>query len=206
MHKTTPNLSHLVNVPTCNYDRIISENRLIYSYRDEIFNIHNIRPGGEFIPSECNAAFSTAIIVPYRDRAEQLKSFITYIHNFLRLQQIHYRIFLIEQVDKKPFNRAKLFNIGSNYAIKAKFPCLIFHDVDLFPMNLGNLYACNEQPRHMATNIDKNNFEMPYKDYVGGSISMKTEVFQSINGMSNLVSMYIFFSGSGHVNTNIPTI
>lgn len=68
---------------------------------------------GEFWPEECNPTFSTAIIVPYRNRAGQMKQFLSYIHNFLRKQSIHYKIFIVEQNDEKPFNRAKLFNIGA---------------------------------------------------------------------------------------------
>lgn len=68
---------------------------------------------GEFSPSECNPSFSTAIIVPYRNRVEQRKQFLSYLHNYLRKQQIHYKIFIVEQSDTKPFNRAKLFNIGA---------------------------------------------------------------------------------------------
>lgn len=67
---------------------------------------------GEFWP-DCVPLFSTAVIVPYRDRPDQLKRFLTYFHNYLRKQQIHYKIFIVEQKDEKAFNRAKLFNVGA---------------------------------------------------------------------------------------------
>lgn len=44
------------------------------------------------------------LIVPYRDRAEHLKTFVN------RLS--HHDIVVVEQVDNKPFNRARLINIG----------------------------------------------------------------------------------------------
>jgi hypothetical protein len=47
----------------------------------------------------------------------------------LRKQQIHYKIFIVEQADSKAFNRAKLFNIGAKYALQENFPCLIMQDV-----------------------------------------------------------------------------
>lgn len=191
MDGTTPNLSHPENVSSCIYEPIVSENRFIQNdlKRNLIVNMHGIRLGGEYIPSNCKTKFSTAIIVPYRNRSDQLNIFINYMHNFLRLQQIHYRIYLIEQTDQNGFNRAKLFNIGSIYAIRVGFPCLIFHDVDLLPLNLGNLYVCSHKPHHMATNIDKFHSKMPYKNYIGGVISMKPEIFQLVNGMSNIVSL-----------------
>ncbi|XP_055304009.1 beta-1,4-galactosyltransferase 2-like [Sitodiplosis mosellana] len=175
-------------LPKCDYEQIIFGNEFAYrgAYFRELLNLNEIRQGGEFIPSECRPEFSTAIIIPYRHRKDQLEAFIVYIHNFMRQQQIHYRIFLVEQNDEKPFNRAKLLNIGAVHAIKEKFPCLIFHDVDLFPMNVGNLYVCTAQPRHMPVYIDKYHFNVVYKDYFGGCVAMRTETFQIINGMSNL--------------------
>ena len=35
-----------------------------------------------------------------------------WIHPFLQAQNLSYLILLVEQTDEKPFNRAKLFNIG----------------------------------------------------------------------------------------------
>lgn len=55
-------------------------------------------------------------------------------------------------------------------------------------MNLGNLYVCTVKPRHMAAYIDKFYFKLAYENYFGGCIAMRTETFQSINGMSNAVS------------------
>lgn len=190
VYETVPAISEVSkNMTSCNYEQLILNNHFIdqYSNRDTLYNVQSIRPGGEFIPKQCITKFSSAIIVPYRNRSDQLEIFLIYMHTFLREQNIHYRIFLVEQMDQKPFNRAKLFNIGSVYAAKAQFPCLIFNDVDLLPMNLGNLYACTQNPRHLAVNLDKDNFAVPYRNYFGGSVSMQTHTYQAINGMSNVV-------------------
>lgn len=189
VYKTVPlSISEVsMNMTSCDYEQLILDNRQ-YSNRDTLFDAQSIRPGGEFIPQQCMTKFSSAIIVPYRNRSEQLDTFLIYMHNFLRQQNIHYRIFLVEQMDRKPFNRAKMFNIGSIYAAQAEFPCLIFNDVDLLPMNLGNLYACTRHPRHLAVYLDKYSFDLPYRHYFGGSVSMQTDTYQAINGMSNIVS------------------
>lgn len=175
---------------SCNYEQSILENRFIYPYISHmaVYDEQSIQPGGEFRPKDCTTKFSSAIIIPYRNRRDQLHTFLIYMHNFLRKQHIHYRIYVIEQADRKPFNRAKLFNIGSIYAAHAQFPCLIFNDVDMLPMNLGNLYVCTKKPRHLAVYIDKNHFAIPYQNYFGGSVSMETNVYQAINGMANTVS------------------
>lgn len=175
----------------CEYNELIDENKFMYRepYISTLLDGSDIRLGGEYVPKKCSPKFSTAIIVVYRQREKQLNAFLTYIHNFLRKQQIHYRIFIIEQFDQKPFNRATLFNIGSVYAHRYNFPCLILHDVDLFPMNLGNLYVCPKRPRHMCSSLDKFRFNLPYEGLFGGVVAIETNLFQYVNGMSNMVNI-----------------
>lgn len=184
----TRNVSEQLFIYPCTYDDIILENRHVYTrqYRDEILHSEQIWTGGEYRPDECRAAYSTAIIIPYRQREEQLHTFLMYMHNFLRLQRLHYRILLIEQYDQKPFNRAKLLNIGSIIAKEYGFQCLIFTDVDLLPMNLGNLYACTGRPRHMSSAIDQWRYQLPYRTLFGGVVSILEQHFMAINGLSNL--------------------
>ncbi|XP_049875176.1 beta-1,4-galactosyltransferase 1-like [Pectinophora gossypiella] len=151
----------------------------------DLVESHKIKEGGEYAPVECKPKYSTAIIVPYRDRAEQLRGFLVYMHTFLHYQRIHYRIYVVEQIDTKPFNRAKLLNIGAKAAIKAGFPCLILHDVDLLPLRPANLYMCTKQPRHMSSSINKFRFVLPYVNLFGGVVAILSKQFQTINGMSN---------------------
>ncbi|EDW98357.1 beta-1,4-galactosyltransferase 3 [Drosophila yakuba] len=173
----------------CTYSEIIAENRFVYHlahYHGAVQRGAEIRPGGEFRPEGCQARYSTAIIVPYRQREEQLHAFLTYMHNYLPQQLIHYRIFLVEQFDHKPFNRAMLFNIGAQVAAEYGFPCLILHDVDLLPLNSGQMYACSERPRHMCSALDHWRFRLPYRGLFGGVVAINTVQYQQINGMSNL--------------------
>lgn len=189
--RTTANVSKAAaGKLDCEYGDIIAENRFMYRepYISQLFDGSDIRIGGEYMPSTCAPLFSTAIIVVYRNRPEQLQAFLTYIHNYLRKQQLHYRIFIVEQYDPKPFNRAMLFNIGSLYATKYGFPCMVLHDVDLSPLRLGNLYACTACPRHMCAGLDKFRFNLLYQGLFGGAIAIETSTFQFVNGMSNMVS------------------
>ncbi|XP_001358670.1 beta-1,4-N-acetylgalactosaminyltransferase bre-4 [Drosophila pseudoobscura] len=173
----------------CSYTDIIANNRFVYSsayYHETVHHAEEIWPGGEFRPEQCQARYSTAIIVPYRQREEQLRAFLTYMHNYLRQQLIHYRIFLVEQYDQKPFNRAMLLNIGAKVAAEYGFPCLILHDVDLMPLNSGQMYACVETPRHMCPALDHWRFHLPYQGLFGGVVAITTLQFKQINGMSNV--------------------
>lgn len=187
VQKTTANISQMPG-PKCDYYDITKENIFMYKkqYKSDIFDSSEIRLGGEYYPEDCVSLFSAAIVVPYRQRERQLNQFLIYMHNFLRKQNIHYRIFIVEQFDQKPFNRAKLLNIGSVYAAKLDFPCLILHDVDLMPMNLGQLYACSKKPRHMCASLDEFRFNLPYAGLFGGAVAMSSELYSNINGMSNM--------------------
>lgn len=187
--ETTRNIS-LQRLPECNNEQIIDENQSIKKHETENTQINNknILVGGEYFPRDCRARFSTAIIIPYRQRRTQLERFLVYMHNFLEKQRIHYRIFVVEQHDDKPFNRAKLLNIGAQIALDLEFPCLIFHDVDILPLNLGQLYACSSLPRHMCSNLDIFRYNLPYRGLFGGVVSIRSEQFQHVNGFSNLFS------------------
>ena len=112
--------------------------------------------GGRFKPKQCAARHRVAIIVPYRDREEHLRTFLLHMHSFLPRQQLDYGIFIVEQHGNEPFNRAMLMNVGAAEALKSyDFQCFIFHDVDLLPEDDRNLYSCPVQPRHMSVAINK---------------------------------------------------
>ncbi|XP_045499957.1 beta-1,4-galactosyltransferase 1-like [Colias croceus] len=183
---TSENYTSTAYVECEYYDVIYDETSLPVSLVDaDLEEIHKIKEGGEYAPSECKPKYSTAIIVPYRDRAEQLRGFLVYMHSFLHHQHIHYRIYVIEQVDTHPFNRAKLLNIGALAAMQAGYPCLIFHDVDLLPVKISNIYACLNAPRHMSSNINSFRFALPYLNIFGGAISILSNQYKKINGMNN---------------------
>ncbi|XP_017061388.1 beta-1,4-N-acetylgalactosaminyltransferase bre-4 [Drosophila ficusphila] len=145
-----------------------------------------LRPGGAFEPDNCQAQHHVAIVVPFRDRYAHLSVFLRNIHPFLMKQRIAYRIFIVEQTNGKPFNRAAMMNIGYLEALKLyQWDCFIFHDVDLLPLDDRNLYNCPRQPRHMSVAIDTLNFRLPYRSIFGGVSAMTREHFQAVNGFSN---------------------
>lgn len=41
-----------------------------------------------------------ALIVPYRDRFEELKEFVPHMHKYLNKKKINHQIFIINQVDQ----------------------------------------------------------------------------------------------------------
>ena len=62
-----------------------------------------------------------------------------YMHKTLQRQELDYQIFVVNQVDDNPFNRAKLLNVGFMEALKMyDWECFVFHDVDLGAYNYFN--------------------------------------------------------------------
>jgi hypothetical protein len=139
-----------------------------------------------------------AIIVPYRNRELNLKIFLNYIHQFLRKQNNNnYDIFIIEPTNddndiKLVFNRALLLNIGYLEALKynSAYNCFIFHDVDMLPENMENIYECNlNYPKQMAISISIFNYSKDNyfkNEYMGGVTAYTKEQYYKMNGYSNL--------------------
>ncbi|XP_068751483.1 beta-1,4-galactosyltransferase 1-like [Montipora capricornis] len=156
------------------------EKLLSSAFSGTIFN------GGWWKPSHCQARVKMALIIPFRDRYEQLAIFLRHIHPVLNRQLLYYRIFVIEQAGDTRFNRAMLFNIGFKEALKFdQYDCFIFHDVDLIPEDDRNEYSCPTSPRHMSVAVDKFQYILPYANIFGGAGALSREHFESINGFSN---------------------
>lgn len=118
-----------------------------------------VTDGGFYTPKECVPFDSVAIIVPYRDRSDHLPIFLLNIHPFLINQNLQYAIFVVEQTPGNQFNRGTLLNIGVVEALKTgHWDCVVFHDVDLLPLDDRILYSCPEMPRHLSPAVDVLNF------------------------------------------------
>ncbi|XP_066586748.1 beta-1,4-galactosyltransferase 7 [Prorops nasuta] len=124
-----------------------------------------------------------AILVPFRDRFEELLLFVPHMQNFLSKQNINYHIFILNQVDRYRFNRASLINVGF-HKVKDNYDYIAMHDVDLLPMNDELLYSFpKDGPYHLSSPELHPRYHYP--TFVGGILLIKTEHFQQVNGMSN---------------------
>jgi len=121
------------------------------------------------------------IIVPYRDRPQQLKRFIKHMGEYLT--DLDYQIFIIEQSDDKPFNRGKLLNVGYKFACDNGCDYFVFHDVDMLPEDVD--YSYTDKPLHLATHLQEHDYETTFFDYFGGVTMFNKEDFKTINGFSN---------------------
>ena len=121
------------------------------------------------------------IIVPYRDREQQLKRFLSHMKEYIK--DIDYEIFIVEQADDKPFNRGKLLNAGYKYALDKGCDYFVFHDVDMLPEDVD--YSYSNKPLHLATHLQEHDYETTFFDYFGGVTMFTKEDFKTINGFSN---------------------
>ena len=126
------------------------------------------------------------VIIPYRNRHEHLDEFLIKISNYLETKEINYKIFVIEQDNGKLFNRGMLLNIGFIYAQKYKCDYVVFHDVDMIPIDVD--YSYSDVPLHLATNFyyyPNQNEKIIFNEYFGGVTLFPSDIFQEINGYSN---------------------
>lgn len=129
-----------------------------------------------------NVMKKLCIVVPYRDREEHLNKFIPYMEKYMETyEDADYEIVIVEQADKKPFNRAKLLNIG--YLENRGFDYFIFHDVDMLPEDSD--YDYEEKPTHLSSMVEQFDYRLPYDGYFGGVTLFDKESFEQINGYSN---------------------
>lgn len=118
------------------------------------------------------------IIVPYRNRYEHLQEFKKSMVDYLKSKKIDFKIIIVEQDNAKLFNRGMLCNIGFIEAQKQKCDYIVIHDVDMIPVDVD--YSYSDTPIHLATD------NIPFDSYFGGMTLFPTELFEKINGFSNL--------------------
>ncbi|XP_048483179.1 beta-1,4-galactosyltransferase 4 [Plutella xylostella] len=168
----------------CEYRSVVLESAVLSPSAEAGWSLgRGVRDGGVYAPSECRPKYSVAVIVPYRESVSRLYKFLMFMHSFLHHQQLHYRLYIVEQMDTEPLNRARLLNIGAAAAIEHGFPCLILHDLNLLPVRPANLYACTKLPRLMTHYVK---YRLPYTVISTNSIiAITSKQFKTINGLSN---------------------
>ena len=83
--------------------------------------------------SGCESDKNVAIIIPHRNRLDNLKIFLNNMIPLLTKQKINFGIYVVEPKEDIEFNRALLFNAGFLESIKMgnvyniTWDCFIFH-------------------------------------------------------------------------------
>jgi len=129
------------------------------------------------------------VLVPFRDRFDELTQFVPHITSYLEGQGLAGRhdIFVINQVDGYRFNRASLLNVGFLESQRGPDPCnyVALHDVDLVPKNHMIRYDQYPEsgPVHLAAPGLHPKYDYP--DFMGGILLLTTAHFKMVNGLSN---------------------
>jgi hypothetical protein len=124
-----------------------------------------------------------AIIVPFRNRLDHLQSFAPYMETFLWSQH-DMRIVVIEQGDRRPFNRGALLNAGFRI-VRGWADWVAFHDIDMLPLDTSCDYSRPAGLRHLAGAAEQFGYRQPYRNYIGGVLLSRPDIFESVNGFSN---------------------
>jgi N-terminal region of glycosyl transferase group 7/N-terminal domain of galactosyltransferase len=125
-----------------------------------------------------------AVIVPYRDRAEHLATFVPHLMRFLQESRhaggAAHTIHVVEQLDARPFNRGKLLNCGFAIA-EGIADYFVFHDVDYLPLSAD--YSWVDQPTRLIWHGLV--LRERYDSFFGAVIALNKEQFRMVNGFSN---------------------
>lgn len=125
-----------------------------------------------------------AVIIPFRDRFDELLRLAPHLHRFLVKQGIRHRLVVVNQIDTLRFNRGSLINAGF---LESEAYCdyVAMHDVDLLPLNpqLSYAFPPNGGPHHLAAPGLHPRYHYP--TFVGGILLLSTARFRQLNGISN---------------------
>uniref|UniRef100_A0A2P2IBE9 Beta-1,4-N-acetylgalactosaminyltransferase n=1 Tax=Hirondellea gigas TaxID=1518452 RepID=A0A2P2IBE9_9CRUS len=125
-----------------------------------------------------------AVLVPLRDRFEELQDFVVHLSQFLEAQSVQHQIFAINQVDNLRFNRASLLNVGFLEAGE-DFDYVALHDVDLLPNTQDLTYFFPETgPFHLAAPHLHPRYHYP--TFIGGVLLLTRKQMIEVNGLSNV--------------------
>ncbi|XP_068221474.1 beta-1,4-galactosyltransferase 7 isoform X2 [Palaemon carinicauda] len=144
------------------------------------YNDHTTSGSSGLFPSDKH---KMALLIPFRDRFEELMEFAPHIHAFLNSQKKNHHIYVINQVDNLRFNRASLLNVGF---LESAVDCdyIAMHDVDLLPMNQALIYDFpHDGPFHVAAPHLHPRYHYP--TFIGGVLLVKREDFRLVDGLSN---------------------
>lgn len=125
------------------------------------------------------------VVVPYRDRPHHLSTFRQKIGEYLKKNKIPFELIVVDQVDRKDFNRGKLLNIGFEKSIELGCDYIVFHDVDMIPISVD--YSYSSQVTHLITklNTPEGISRKLFDEYFGGVTLFPVDLFRQINGYSN---------------------
>ena len=136
------------------------------------------------------------IVVPYRDRAQQLRAFVAHLSAYFTRDKtdrdLPYRVLIVEQDAGAPFNRGAIKNVG--FALgEGESDYVCFHDVDYLPTWAD--YSWSDQPTPLVwfgaerTPVAPGRSDRAVNNdpatYFGGAVLFPNAVFRRIDGYAD---------------------
>ncbi|KAH7727272.1 beta-1,4-galactosyltransferase VII [Aphelenchoides avenae] len=143
------------------------------------------------------------VLIPYRNRWEELEILIPRLQEFLDKQAIQHHFVVLNQTDNYRFNRASLINVGWFEADRLGCDYFVMHDVDIVPLNpqLDYRYPGKDRIKHISAGkyhpikryVSGVNilhrllcpFRYDYPKFIGGVLMLPMELYKRVDGMSN---------------------
>jgi hypothetical protein len=126
------------------------------------------------------------VLVPYRDRRDQLDVFASHLRTHLHAQGVPFRIYAAEQIDPGAFNRGWTLNAAFSFA-EPDVDYVVFHDVDMLPLP-GADYRFESLGahgvKHLSTEISQFDFGIPYDEYCSGVFLASKSFVREVNGFA----------------------
>lgn len=119
------------------------------------------------------------VIIPVRDREQQLKEYLQHMIPIFKYQKIDYKIYIVEQVSGKLFNKAKISNVGFLESSKENkdIERYLFNDVDNYPLK--------KQTVKYKTDLRYIHHLYGHLHCLGGFFTISKKNFKKMNGYSN---------------------
>lgn len=120
------------------------------------------------------------ICVPYRNRPEQLMTFLNDSSPLFKKILPNSRVIIVEQSQNKPFNRGKLLNIGFMEKYR-QMRYFFTHDVDINPTDK----CVKEFYTRDVSDSDVLGIYTSVWDTLGGIIKLRRDTYKKLNGFPN---------------------
>uniref|UniRef100_W6NFL0 Metazoa galactosyltransferase domain containing protein n=2 Tax=Haemonchus contortus TaxID=6289 RepID=W6NFL0_HAECO len=146
---------------------------------------NSLTDGDELASTVTPRAHKLCVIVPYRDREEELSEFAPHMSKFLREQRVDHYLMVMNQTDEFRFNRASLINVGWFESDRLGCDYMVMHDVDLLPLNpeISYRFPGEGVVRHISA--PQYHPKYNYSKFIGGVLMLTMNDYKDLNGMSN---------------------
>ena len=124
------------------------------------------------------------IIICFRGRYKDLSYFLSAIKYIIN--NINYKIIIVNQDNNNLFGRGILFNIGY-LLIQNKVDYIICHDVDLIPFDNYYNYDSINKIKHLSKYVSQFKYLIPYNSIFGGIEYFENKTFEMLDGFHNLI-------------------